>query len=88
MDPSPLDTARLRHEIRAIYARVATAPSSEFHFHRGPRHPAERLRYDSVALAALSSEATASFAVGVLNRRRSVARKYGVRGVDVHALKS
>ena len=41
--PVDLDTARLRHEIRAIYARVASDPMSEFHFHRGPAYAAERL---------------------------------------------
>jgi arsenite methyltransferase len=34
--PIDLDTVRLRHEIRAIYARAATKRSSEFHFDRGP----------------------------------------------------
>ena len=33
--PFELDTGRLRHEIQEIYARVATDPSSAFHFHRG-----------------------------------------------------
>ena len=64
--PVDLDTTRLRHEIRAMYARVATEPSSEFHFHRGPAYAAERLGYDSAALAALPDEATAPFA-GVAN---------------------
>jgi arsenite methyltransferase len=60
--PVDLDTIRLRQEIREIYARVAAEPSSEFHFHRGPAYAAERLGYDSAALAALPFEATASFA--------------------------
>jgi arsenite methyltransferase len=58
--PIALDTARLRHEIRAICARVASDASSEFHFHRGPAYAAERLAYDSAALATLPTEATAS----------------------------
>jgi len=33
--PFELDTGRLRHEIQEIYARIATDPSSAFHFHRG-----------------------------------------------------
>ena len=67
--PVDLDTIRLRQEIREIYARVAAEPSSEFHFHRGPAYAADRLGYDSAALAALPSEATASFA-GVANPLR------------------
>jgi arsenite methyltransferase len=67
--PVDLDTARLRHEIREIYARVASDPMREFHFHRGPAYAAERLGYDPTALAALPSEATASFA-GVANPLR------------------
>jgi hypothetical protein len=63
--PIDLDTARLRHEIQAIYARVATDPSADFHFHRGPAYAAERG-----------------------TSKEHVARKYGVRGVNVHALKS
>jgi hypothetical protein len=43
--PVDLDTGKLRDEIRAIYARVASDPSSEFHFHRGPAYAAERLGY-------------------------------------------
>ena len=45
--PVDLDTNRLRHEIQTIYTRVATDPSSEFHFHRGPAYAAERLGYDA-----------------------------------------
>jgi arsenite methyltransferase len=67
--PVDLDTGRLRDEIRSISARVATDPSSEFHFHRGPDYAAERLGYDASALAALPSEATASFA-GIASPRR------------------
>jgi arsenite methyltransferase len=74
--PVDLDTARLRHEIRAIYARVASDPMSEFHFHRGPAYAAERLGYDATALAALPSEATASFA-GVANPLRMAALPAG-----------
>jgi len=33
--PADLDTLKLRAEIQSIYARVATEPSGEFHFHRG-----------------------------------------------------
>jgi len=80
--PVDLDTARLRHEIQTIYARVATDPSSEFHFHRGPAYASERLGYDASALAALPAESTASFA-GVANPHRIVALAQGATVVDI-----
>ena len=80
--PIDLDTVKLRQEIQAIYARVATEPSSEFHFHRGPGYAAERLGYDSIALAALPSEATASFA-GVANPLRIGTLTPGATVVDI-----
>lgn len=51
--PVDLDTLKLRAEIQSIYARVATEPSGDFHFHRGPVYAAERLGYDANALATL-----------------------------------
>lgn len=80
--PVDLDTRRLRHEIQAIYARVATDPSSEFHFHRGPAYAAERLGYDASALAAIPAESTASFA-GVANPLRMAALPPGATVVDI-----
>ena len=80
--PVDLDTGRLRHEIQAIYARVANDPSSEFHFHRGPAYAAERLGYAASALARLPAEATASFA-GVANPLRMAALPPGATVVDV-----
>jgi arsenite methyltransferase len=80
--PIDLDTARLRHEIRAIYARVATDPSSEFHFHRGPVYAAERLKYEAGALAALPEQCTASFA-GVGNPHRISRVPPGAAVVDI-----
>lgn len=64
--PINLDVAKLREEIRAIYARVAEDPSGDFHFHRGPEYAASKLEYDRAELAALPAESTASFA-GVAN---------------------
>src|SRR6266545_3919983 len=49
--PIDLDTVRLRNEIQSIYARVASAPDGEFHFHRGPEYAERFLRYDPLALA-------------------------------------
>lgn len=80
--PIDLDTGQLRHEIQAIYARVATDPSTEFHFHRGPAYAAERLGYDASALAALPAEATASFA-GVANPLRMAVLPPGATVVDI-----
>ena len=36
--PIGLDTVRLRNEVQSIYARVASAPDGEFHFHRGAEY--------------------------------------------------
>jgi SAM-dependent methyltransferase len=80
--PVDLDTARLRHEIQAIYTRVATDPSSAFHFHRGPDYAAERLGYDARALAALPAECTASFA-GVANPHRIATLTSGATVLDI-----
>ena len=80
--PVDLDTVRLRQEIRAIYARVASEPSGEFHFHRGPAYAAETLGYDAAALAALPPETTASFA-GVANPLRIAALTQGATVVDI-----
>jgi SAM-dependent methyltransferase len=80
--PIDLDTARLRHEIQEIYARVATDPSSDFHFHRGPVYAAERLNYDATALASIPSECTAAFA-GVANPHRIAAITSDATVVDI-----
>ena len=80
--PVDLDTGKLRHEIQAIYARVAADPSSAFHFHRGPAYAAHRLGYDPSALAALPSQATASFA-GVANPLRIATLPPGATVVDI-----
>jgi SAM-dependent methyltransferase len=80
--PLDLDTARLRVEIQAIYARVAADPSGAFHFHRGPSYAAEMLGYDRARLAALPAGATAPFA-GVANPHRIAALTRGATVVDV-----
>jgi hypothetical protein len=57
-------TLRLRAEIESIYRRVATEPSGDFHFHRGPTYVAERLGYDAAAgIALLTSTASKPSAV-------------------------
>jgi len=80
--PVDLDTRKLREEIQCIYARVATDPSGEFHFHRGPDYAAEFLRYDRGALAQLPPESTASFA-GVANPHRIAPIEEGSTVVDI-----
>ena len=80
--PIDLDTSILRQEIQSIYARVAAAPSGDFHFHRGPRYAADLLGYDAQALAALPADSTASFA-GVANPHRIAAIKAGATVVDI-----
>lgn len=64
--PVDLDTKLLRSEVSKVYARVATQPDGDFHFHRGPAYAAEFLGYDPAELAALPAECTASFA-GIAN---------------------
>jgi arsenite methyltransferase len=60
--PLDLDIAALRAEIQTTYARVATSPDGDFHFHRGPEYATRILGYDPAELVALPSDMTASFA--------------------------
>lgn len=60
--PVDFDVATLRTEVRTLYARVASSPEADFHFHRGPQYAASRLGYDPAELATLPPEVTASFA--------------------------
>jgi SAM-dependent methyltransferase len=80
--PVDLDTARLRNEVQNIYARVASAPDGEFHFHRGREYAERLLRYDPAALARLSPFAVESFA-GVGNPFRMEPIAAGATVVDV-----
>src|SRR2546428_12938648 len=80
--PVDLDIRKLREEIRSIYARVASDPAGEFHFHRGPEYAAEFLRYDRAALAQLPAQSTASFA-GVANPHRIAPIEEGSVVVDI-----
>jgi len=80
--PVDLDTLRLRKEIQSIYARVASEPGGDFHFHRGPAYAAGWLGYDADALAALPSSSTDSFA-GVANPHRIAPLAAGATVVDI-----
>jgi len=60
--PIGFDKARLRAEVQTMYARVATTPGGEFHFHRGPVYASTRLGYDANELAALPFDVTSAFA--------------------------
>jgi arsenite methyltransferase len=80
--PVDLDTVRLRAEISTIYARVASEPGGDFHFHRGPAYAAELLGYDAAELALLPSESTAAFA-GVSNPLAIAPLEPGETVVDI-----
>jgi hypothetical protein len=62
--PVDLDTARLRAEIQEIDGRVASEPSGDFHFHRGPAYgevfrilkPEGQFLYADIAVANELSE--------------------------------
>jgi SAM-dependent methyltransferase len=80
--PVDLDTVRLRNEVQNIYARVASAPDGEFHFHRGREYAERLLRYDSSALARVPPFAVESFA-GVGNPFRMEPIRAGATVVDI-----
>ena len=80
--PIDLDTLTLRAEIRSLYARVATDPSGEFHFHRGPVYAATRLGYDAAELSKLPGTVTESFA-GVGNPHAIAPLPTGATIVDI-----
>lgn len=76
--PVDLDVATLRSEIQTMYGRVATAPDSAFHFHRGPAYAASRLGYDQAELAQLPAAVTSSFA--------GVGNPHAIAPIDVNAV--
>ncbi len=80
--PVDLDVLMLRREISAMYARVATMPDGEFHFHRGPAYAAAMLGYDAGELERLPADVTARFA-GVGNPHAIARLAEGTTVVDV-----
>ena len=80
--PVDLDVLMLRREISAMYARVATMPDGEFHFHRGPAYAAAMLGYDAGDLERLPADVTARFA-GVGNPHAIARLAEGTTVVDV-----
>jgi arsenite methyltransferase len=80
--PIGFDVKSLRAEVEAMYARVATAPDGEFHFHRGPEYAASMLGYDETELAALPREVTSAFA-GVANPHAIAPLPLGATVVDI-----
>jgi arsenite methyltransferase len=80
--PVNIDSGSLRAEVSRIYANVAAEPAGVFHFHRGPAYAAEFLGYDPAKLAALPSDATASFA-GVGNPHATAPIRAGEAILDV-----
>jgi arsenite methyltransferase len=67
--PAGFDAVRLRHQILAMYERVAHAPEGNFHFHRGLEYAVGRLHYDRGELLSLPARSTARFA-GIGNPHR------------------
>lgn len=59
---SQVDVHRLRDAVSALYARVATEPDGQFHFHRGPEYAVTVLQYDRDELASIPEISTRSFA--------------------------
>ena len=80
--PVDLDTLMLRREISAMYARVATAPEGEFHFHRGAAYASDMLGYDLRELERLPAGVTARFA-GVGNPHAVAPLATGATVVDI-----
>jgi arsenite methyltransferase len=80
----PLDTARLREEIRKVYGAVALNPGQAFHFHTGPGYAARLLGYSPADLAELPDSVTAAFA-GVGNPLSMGRPSPGETVVDVGA---
>jgi arsenite methyltransferase len=80
--PVDLDSARLRREVRDMYARVAAVPDGAYHFHRGPDYAATMLGYDAAELAALPASVTHPFA-GVGNPHAIAPLAAGARVVDI-----
>lgn len=78
----PLDTARLRREIQAVYSEVARDPKKGYHFHTGADYAVERLGYSRAALAALPDSITAAFA-GVGNPLSMGSPSTGETVVDI-----
>lgn len=80
--PVDLDTRKLQEEVRAMYARVATAPDGEFHFHTGAAYATSLLGYDGAALSAIPDESTRAFA-GVGNPHAIAPIEDGATVLDV-----
>jgi len=79
-----LDTARLREEIRRVYADVARDPTKGYHFHTGPEYAVTRLGYARAELAELPDSVTAPFA-GVGNPLAMGRPRPGETVVDIGA---
>lgn len=80
--PIGLDVQHLLGEVAGMYARVATDPQGEFHFHRGARYAIERLGYSEDELDAVPEEAKAAFA-GVANPHAIERMRPGETVLDV-----
>jgi arsenite methyltransferase len=76
----PVDSERLRAEVKEKYREVAVAPNANYHFHTG-RVAAARLGYDAAVVDALPDRAVESFA-GVGNPFELRRLEPGERVVD------
>lgn len=76
--PIDLDSPRLRREVTEMYSRIATTPDGTFQFHRGPQYAVDWLGYVLVR--------TYDCFRGTSKER--TARKYGVRGAVLSAIRA
>jgi arsenite methyltransferase len=56
------DVPKIHDGVTKLYARVATDPHGEFHFHRGADYASTLLNYDRTELGAIPATSTDSFA--------------------------
>jgi len=80
--PIGFDIQGLKDEVRRTYASVATDPTGEFHFHRGPEYAARQLGYSYDELARLPRLATEPFA-GVGNPFKMGRLPRGAAVIDI-----
>ena len=80
--PVNFDVKSLRSEVKSIYSRVADAPQSDFHFHRGPTYAVTMLGYDAAELSRLPATVASAFA-GVANPHAIAPLPVGATVVDI-----
>ena len=58
----PIDAARLREAIQAVYGEVAGDPKKGYHFHTGPTYAVDHLGYAAADLGDLPDSVSGPFA--------------------------